>query len=214
MTVPQFKDVIEAAARLQEVVPDAVLVGGTAAAHHEGHRASSNDDHVLSDLRERFSEVLEALEEGWVTSVDGIETGIRQLVRRKPLEVEEVRVGRRKLRVPTTAEIFRIKCWLVLRRNATRDYLDVVALAERLGSEASRVALSLDDYYADQVGPGGSRVATQLAKQLADPRPYDLSDVELEHYHRLEPRWRHWDRVAEAARTLAIDVLDEASRKE
>lgn len=210
-----------AAARLQEIVPDAVLVGGAAAAHHAGHRASFDDDHVLTDLRDRFAEVLEALEDtaGWVTarvrqpvlilgSLDGVETGIRQLVRRRPLEVEEVEVGGRRLRVPTLVEIFRLKAWLVLRRNATRDYLDLVALADRLGPhEAASAVLSLDDFYADQIGPGGKRVATQLARQLAEPAPYDLSGIDLHHYRRLDRRWRDWDNVVAAARRLAADVL-------
>lgn len=218
----RFRKVLEAAARLQEVLPDAVLVGGSAAAHHAGHRISLDDDHVLTDLQERFDEVLGALEQtdGWVTSrirpqvlilgsLDGVETGIRQLIRRRPLEVEEVTVGDRPLRVPTLEEIFRIKSWLVLRRNATRDYLDVVALADRLGAGGgARVIVGMDDYYEDQLGSGGRRVATQLAKQLADPAPYDLSEVDLAHYRELEGRWRDWDNVANAARRLAADVLD------
>jgi len=211
-----FEAVLKAATRLQEVLPDAVLVGGSAAAHHAGHRVSLDDDHVLSDLRERFDEVLGALEqtEGWMTSrirpqvlilgsLDGVETGIRQLIRRRPLEVEEVAVGDRRLRVPTLEEILRIKSWLVLRRNATRDYLDVVALAERLGTrDAARVMLAMDDYYEDR------RVATQLARQLADPAPYDLSEVDLAHYRELEGRWRDWENVVDAARRLAAEVLD------
>lgn len=219
---PDFRRVLEAAARLQEILPDAILVGGAAAAHHAAHRVSLDDDHVLTDLRERFDEVLQALEEtdGWVTarvrpqvlilgSLDGIETGIRQLIRQRPLEVERITVGDRQLTVPTLAEILRIKAWLVLRRNATRDYLDLVALADRLGSrDAARVLVGLDEYYADQIGPGGRRVATQLARQLADPTPYDRSDVDLAHYRKLEPRWRDWDAVVGATRELAAEVLD------
>ncbi|HJR52887.1 MAG TPA: hypothetical protein VJ982_04140 [Gemmatimonadota bacterium] len=217
-----FEQVLEAAARLQEIVPDTVLVGGSAAAHHAGHRVSLDDDHTLGDLKRRFDEVLEALErtEGWVTSrirrpvlilgsLDGVETGIRQLIRRRPLEVERVTVGDRPLTVPTLEEIFRIKSWLVLRRNATRDYLDVVALADRLGQpDAARVILGMDDYYEDQVGPGGRRVATQLAKQLADPAPYDLSEVDLAHYRALDARWRDWGSVTAASRFLASEVLN------
>lgn len=218
----QFRSVLEAAARLQEILPDAVLVGGSAAAHHAGHRVSLDDDHVLTDLRERFDEVLGALEEtdGWVTArvrprvlilgrLDGVETGIRQLIRRRPLEVEEVRVGARPLRVPTLHEILRIKAWLVLRRNATRDYLDLVALAGRLGNEsAARAIIGLDEYYEDQLGPGGQRIATQLCRQLAEPAPYDLSEIDLARYRALDDRWRDWEAVAHAARGLAADVLD------
>jgi hypothetical protein len=220
---PEFRKVLRAAARLQKVLPDAVLVGGSAAAHHAGHRVSLDDDHVLADLRERFDQVLTALEEtdGWVTSrvrapvlilgsLDGIETGVRQLVRRRPLEVERVTVGRRALTVPTLEEILRIKAWLVLRRNATRDYLDVVALAERLGATAAaRVLAAMDDYYADQIGPGGRRVAAQLARQLAEPAPYDLSELDLAHYRGLARRWRTWRAVERAARALAAGVLDQ-----
>lgn len=221
MRTPGWQAVLAAAARLQELVPDAVLVGGSAASVHAGHRVSFDDDHVLADLRERFDDVLAHLEEqdGWVTarvrrpvlvlgSLDGIETGIRQLVRRRPLEVEEIAGPAGSIRVPTLPEMLRVKAWLVLRRNATRDFLDVVALAARLGSErAARVALELDDYYEDQVGPGGRRVATQLARQLAEPAPYDLSQVDLRIYRRLETRWREWSAVEDACGALAAAML-------
>jgi hypothetical protein len=52
---------------------------------------------------------------------------VRNLIRRRPLEVEEVAVGSRTLRVPPLAEIARAKAWLCLIRNATRDYLDFAA---------------------------------------------------------------------------------------
>lgn len=44
---------LASAARLQAVVPDAVLVGGSAAALHAGHRESFDHDHVLPDLADR-----------------------------------------------------------------------------------------------------------------------------------------------------------------
>jgi hypothetical protein len=143
------------------------------------------------------------------TAGGGVETGIRQLIRRRPLEVESITVGRRKLRVPTLQEILRIKAWLVVARNATRDYLDTVALADRLGSAAAaRVILGMDDFYADQIGPDGRRVATQVVRQLAEPVPYDLSEVDLAHYRRLEARWRDWKAVADACRRLAVATLE------
>lgn len=80
--------------RTPEAVPDAVLVGGSAAALYAGHRDSYDHDHVLGDLAQRFDVVLEAVEstDGWVTNrvtpgkivlgeLGGIETGIRQLIR-------------------------------------------------------------------------------------------------------------------------------------
>jgi hypothetical protein len=106
--------VLESAARLQEIVPDAVLVGGSAAALWANHRASFDHDHVLEDLAGRFDAVLDAIEEteGWVTNrvtpgkiilgdLGGIESGVRQLIRKVPLEVAAAggapgRVGHRR----------------------------------------------------------------------------------------------------------------------
>jgi hypothetical protein len=61
-------EVLESAARLQQILPDAVLVGGSAAALLADHRDSY--DHVLSDLAESFEIVLNAIEstDGWVTN--------------------------------------------------------------------------------------------------------------------------------------------------
>lgn len=218
-----WRAVQRAAARLQQIVPDAVLVGGAAAAEFARHRVSLVDDHVVEGLRERFDAVLSDLEEtdGWVTArvkrpvlilgrLDGIETGIRNLIRRRPLEVEIHPTPFGPVRVPTLAEMLRIKAWLVLVRNATRDYLDVVALADRMDGGAAAVLAGIDAYYADQQGPGEARLATQLAKQLAEPQPYDLSEVDLAHYRSLVPRWRDWTAVADACRELATALIDAA----
>lgn len=220
--LPTLRAVLVAAARLQALVPDAVLVGGTAAALHAGHRESRDDDHVVRDLHQRFDDVLAALEgtDGWVTArvkrpvlilgnLDGVETGVRNLVRARPLEVEEILVDGERLRVPTLAEITRIKAWLCLIRNATRDYLDFAALADRMGDRAAaEVVARIDDYYYDQRGPGGRRVSTQVARQLAEPLPGDRSDVDLAAYRRLDRRWQSWGAVSDACRRVAALVLD------
>ncbi|MGI8427427.1 MAG: hypothetical protein ACR2FO_08765 [Actinomycetota bacterium] len=222
----RWESILASAARLQELVPNSVLVGGTAAAHYAGHRESHDHDHVLGDLKNRFDEVLGVLEltQGWATervnrpvlilgSLDGVETGIRQLIRQRPLEVEEVEIEGHRIRIPTLEEMVRVKAWLILRRNATRDYLDFVALADRLGKQAAQVALSLDDYYSDQIGPGGARVATQLVKQLAEPAPYDLSEVDLKSYRRLLARWQDWGNVAKQCRGIATQMLGLVNQK-
>lgn len=98
-----FDDVLESAARLQRLVPDAVLVGGSAAVLYARHRDSYDHDHVVIDLASRFDVVLEALESdpervlNRVTpgkiilgSLGDIEAGVRQLMRRQPLEVQLV----------------------------------------------------------------------------------------------------------------------------
>jgi hypothetical protein len=104
------------------LVPDAVLVGDTAAAYHARHRVSFDDDHVVAELRTRFDEVLAALEEtdGWVTArvkrpvlilgrLNGVETGSATSSAARPIEVEEIALGDRTVRVPTLVEITRIK---------------------------------------------------------------------------------------------------------
>lgn len=60
--LPEWERLLSSAARLQQILPGAVLVGGTAAAIHAEHRFSLDADHVLTDLRRRFDEVLEQLE--------------------------------------------------------------------------------------------------------------------------------------------------------
>jgi hypothetical protein len=215
-----FDEVLAAAERLQELVPDAVLVGGTAASLYAGHRVSFDDDHVVRDLRDRFTEVLDCLEasEGWVTarvrpgkvilgSFDGIETGVLQLRRTRPLEVTELQVTGHRLRVPTADEMLRVKSWMIVYRNATRDFVDVAALASRFGlAQSGRVLSAMDDYYADQ-HESGRGVTSQLVRMLADPRPYDLDRIDLASYRRLEPRWRDWSQVEQACGELAVQVL-------
>lgn len=218
---PELLAVLESA-RLQELVPDAVLVGGSAAALYAGHRDSYDHDHVLGDLRERFEMVLEALEsEGeWVTNrvrpgkvilgrLGDIEAGVRQMIRTRPLETVDVRFPSGKtLRGPTADETLRIKGFLIVRRNQTRDYLDVAALAARAGRQPTADVLAgIDEYYADQHGEGRG-VAAQLARQLADPRPKDASVTgQLDEYRNLASRWTDWRAVRAACGDIAAAML-------
>lgn len=222
----EWDRVLAASARLQRLVPDAVLVGCSAASLHAGHRFSLGDDHVLRDLVERFDDVLDALEgsDGWVTArvkrpvlilggLEGVETGIRQLIRQRPLEVEVMPGPAGAIRVPTVREMARVTGWLILQRNATRDYLDFAALADRLGADAVSTVIEMDDYYADQRGPGGRRIATQLAKQLSEPAPYDLSEIDLRHYRGLLTRWQDWSELVAVCRQVAVAVLAGAAEE-
>ena len=220
---PDLVAVLESASRLQQMVPDAVLVGGSAAALYAGHRDSYDHDHVLADLRERFDVVLEALEsEGeWVTNrvvpgkvilgqLGDIEAGVRQMIRTRPLEIARITLpSGRVLTIPTAEETLRIKGFLIVRRNQTRDYLDVAALADRYGlHEAAGVLARIDDYYVDQHGEGRG-VAAQLARQLADPRPKDASVTrQLDGYRNLAPRWTDWAEVRSVSQELAAEMLE------
>ena len=204
-----FTDVLEKAAQLQEVIPGAVLVGGSAAAVHAHHRESLDNDHVVDDLENRFDAILENLEAlgDWsmaraqpgkiiLGELGGIETGVRQLLRSRPLETEEMQLRGKRLVVPTAEEILRIKAWLTLSRNQTRDYLDVAALAERIGlDQAAKMLTAIDDYYAD-VNRRPEAVVTQLVRQLSDPRPRDSQVTkQLSKYKELEERWHDWAAV-------------------
>ena len=217
--LPEWERVLSAAARLQRILPEAVLVGGTASAIHAQHRFSRDADHVLTDLKPRFDQILAQIESvaGWKTArvqrpvqilgrLDGIETGIRQLIRHDPLETETVVIGEESIRVPTPAEILRIKGVLILKRNATRDYLDFVALADRLGSE--RVAAALVPF--DRLYPqdNGESPLQQLQIQLANPLPYDLEDTELAEYKALLPHWQNWETVKAVCAQVAVLIFD------
>ncbi len=207
---PRFVALLESAAHLQRLVPGAVLVGGAAAILYADHRESRDHDHVLADLADRFEMVLEAVEgdEGWATNrvtpgkvilgnLDGIEAGVRQMIRRAPLEVATVTLpSGGEVAVPTLEETLRIRAFLVVRRNQTRDYLDLAALSEHVGVDRAAEALSqIDDYYADQGEPGDG-VASQLIRQLSDPQPADSSVIaELSSYRRLRRRWSDWSAV-------------------
>ena len=61
---------LSSAAHLQKIIPEAVLVGGTAAAAYAHHRISFDHDHTLGNLKERFDDVLASLEAvaGWKTA--------------------------------------------------------------------------------------------------------------------------------------------------
>jgi hypothetical protein len=177
---------------------------------------------VLADLSSRFNAVLEAVEatDGWVTNrvtpgkiilgeLGDIETGVRQLIRKVPLEVVELTLPTGQvLRVPTPDETLRIKGYLIVRRNQVRDYLDVAALSERIGiPHAADVLKRIDDYYSDQRGADSEGVATQLARQLAAPRPADTRTIkQLDHYKGIDPRWADWKSVAEVCRAVAVEM--------
>jgi hypothetical protein len=217
--LPEWERLLSSAARLQKILPAAVLVGGSAAALHVRHRFSKDADHVLTDLAQRFDAILLELESvaGWRTarirrpvmilgSLDGIETGIRQLVRDQPLETIRVHCAGQDVTVPTLAEILRIKGALILKRNATRDYLDFVALADAMKDEAVVEALRhFDDIYPQ---PNGQSALQQLQIQLAKPLPYDLENTRLDEYKDLIPKWHDWSNVEVVAARAAELLLE------
>ena len=208
--LPDWERLLAAERHLQHLVPGSVLVGGTAAALHAHHRRSFDGDHVVTDLRDRFEEVLGALEAaaGWHTervqkpvlnlgSLDGILTGIRQLRRAQPLDTE-VKQG---IRLPTLAEMARIKAWMLVTRHTVRDYLDTVVLFECLGDRQTEMALKpFDALYPQQ---NGTSPLSEVAERLAAAHPSDLDSVDLSSYRGLNAPWNSWEHVVERARKWA-----------
>lgn len=218
-----WEAILRSAAELQKLVPGTILVGGTAAALHAGHRRSEDADHVLGDLQGRFETLLAFLEgrADWVThrirtpvlilgAFRGVETGLRQLARKKPLETTVVETPAGPVRVPTAEEMVRVKAWLALRRNATRDYIDLAALTRSIGEEATRRSLlSLDECYADVYRPEADRDVSpllQLARQLAEPQPTDLADTDVANYKGIAKTWASWSEVAAQCRSVAVAI--------
>lgn len=166
-------------------------------------------DHVLRDLRARFDEVLRTLEAaGWQTEriqqpvlilgqLDGVLTGIRQLRRARELETEEIEG----LRVPTLAEMARIKAWLLATRHTARDYLDTIVLFERLGEAGVVAALRpFDEIYRQ---PNAASPLAEVVQRLAAAAPLDLGEIDLRNYRALQPPWNSWDHLAARGRHWA-----------
>jgi len=224
-TLPEWELVLSSAAHLQQILPDAVLVGGTASAIHARHRQSHDADHVLLDLKGHFADILAQLESvaGWKTArvqrpvqilgnLDGIETGVRQLIRKRPLETMVVDFQGQRITVPTKPEILRIKAALILKRNATRDYLDFIALADQLGLEETVQALGTFDELYPQ--PNGESPLQQLQIQLANPLPYDLDAARLPEYRHLAPQWHDWETIRRASADVATAIFERLSPRE
>ena len=166
-------------------------------------------DQIPVDLRGRFDEVLAQLEAaaGWQTErfqrpvlilgrLDGIQSGIRQLRRKRPLDYEVVGG----LRVPTLPEMARIKAWLLATRNTVRDYLDCVVLLDRLGDEGAKSALSeLDSLYEQE---NGASVLVEVVDRLAFAEPTDQSRIDLSTYRGLKAPWNDWDHLKARGRHL------------
>ncbi len=221
--LPDWERLLAAERHLQALLPGAVLVGGTAAALHAGHRRSLDGDHVLEDLRPRFEEVLAALEavSGWQTGrvqkpvailgrLDGVMTGIRQMRRTRPLETGIVSG----LRVPTLAEMARIKAWLLATRHTVRDYLDTVVLLERLGEDAAHAAFVPFDEIYRQAAEASPLV--EVIERLSAATPSDAQEIDLRTYKGLVAPWNDWSYLSGRGRhwggVLAAGLLGGEAR--
>lgn len=95
-----------------------------------------------------------------------------------------------------------------------RDYVDVAALSAHLGLGSAATVLSgIDGFYADTTKEGEA-VATQLVRQLGDPRPRDLSSkAEFARYKGLRSPWTSWEAVRDQCGRLAAEMILGAARE-
>jgi hypothetical protein len=134
--------------------------------------------------------------------------GLRSQRRSAPLETTEVSLqdGRR-LRLPTIEETLRIKAFLLVDRNATRDYLDVAALSHHMGLTRSTAALErMNELYAEFKDEAGD-LLTAVAVKLSVPDPYDLTDIDLSEYKGIVAPWNNWRAVQAQCTSLAAALM-------
>ena len=218
----RWQKLLEAAANFQELLTGSVMIGGSAAAVYLKHRYSFDADHILSDLKENYEEVLDFLEgrDDWETAriqppklilgnFQGVETGVRQLRRNRPLETQQIHIAGKSLTIPTLPEMIRTKGWMIICRNATRDYIDFAALAKHMGIEdAVKVLIDFDDFYSDLIRGSQASPIVQLIRQLAEPKPGDLEQINLSQYKGIQPPYDSWDHIVKICEEISVEMGD------
>jgi len=218
----QWEKLLEAAANIQKLFPEAVLAGGSVSAVHLQHRYSFDADHLLSRLETNYEAVLDFLEnrDDWKTArlnppklilgnFQGVETGIRQLRRNISLDTETIDFHGRQLTVPTIPEMIRIKGWMIVCRNAARDYIDFAALVEHAGLAQAVGALDrFDECYLDLIRGREASPMIQLVRQLAEPNPYDLDDIDVSQYKGIRAPLSSWDHIRHVCEKMAAELGD------
>lgn len=215
MSHPDFDAVIQQGVELQSQLggDDVVAVGGTAAALHCGHRYSLDVDCVTPRLREDYESFASRLEDwpGWRTNRknppvlilgerEGIELGVRQLRRARPLETTRVRG----LLIPTIEEMLRIKAFLAGERRGVRDFIDLTALAGAVGGDRAIVALTnLNELHPSS----GSQTAITRLAEGCEAEPADFSAVDLHDYKGIIAPFDDWEFVRRTCREIAQSLL-------
>jgi len=123
--------------------------------------------------------------------------------------VDAVRSSRRYIATGARVAVSEVIISLVWDRNQVRDYLDVAAMAERLGvTEAAAALCGVDGYYLDRSEEDDS-VATVLVQRLAEPNPKDRTVIrQLSDYKGLTGKWQDWAVVTAACNDLAQRMLE------
>jgi heme transporter len=156
--------------------------------------------HPVTLWRGRLLVALDALEAE-------AETDHPKFERRSPVETTHVQLptGDR-LQIPTGAETLRLKGYLIMCRNSSRDYTEFAELVDAMEAETAAVVLAgMDRYYCCQ-SPKRQWIATQLVRRLADPHPSDLDDDRWP-----EPDTKaNWEEVRQRCLSVAVAMLEEA----
>ena len=216
---PDTRIVIKSAAKLKTLAPDAICVadplafsgcapaanGSTKINGHNGRhrngrshktlRFATRGLHPITMWRGRLSIALDALQ------VDANDT-TPPVERQSPVETTNVQLptGDR-LQIPTGAETLRMKGYLLMRRNSRKDYAEFAELVDATDPHTAAVALAgMDRYYCGEQSRQ-QWVATQLVRQLADPRPSDNDD---------HPKEADWTEVRQRCLSVAVAMLEEA----
>jgi heme transporter len=156
--------------------------------------------HPVTLWRGRLSVAIDALEAGSRGSARS------QFARRSPVETTHVQLptGDR-LQVPTGAETLRLKSYLIMCRNSSRDFAEFADMVDTLEPETAAVVLAgMDRYYCCQP-PKQQWITSQLVRQLADPNPSDLSDALSQPDAKAD-----WDEVRQRCLSVAVAMLEEA----
>ncbi|ORW90120.1 hypothetical protein AWC27_12135 [Mycobacterium szulgai] len=154
--------------------------------------------HPVTVWRGRLSVALDALE------TNGTARGTYK--RRSPVETTNVQLptGDR-LQIPTGAETLRLKGYLIMCRNSSRDFAEFADMVDAMEPETAAVVLAgMDRYYCCQP-PRRQWMATQLVRRLADPNPADLDEEGVEAEGKA-----NWEDVRQRCLSVAVAMLEEA----
>ncbi|OBK71507.1 MMPL family transporter [Mycobacterium sp. 1274761.0] len=173
---------------------------GTATGKTVKVRRGPRPVHPVTMWRGRLSVALDALETEAETERPPVE-------RNSPMETTNVQLptGDR-LSIPTGAETLRLKSYLIMCRNSTKDFAEFADLVDSMETQTAAVVLAgMDRYYCGE--PSRKQwVATQLVRRLADPHPSDEFDIPMSG----PEAEAQWAKVRERCLSVAVAMLEEA----
>ena len=203
---------VRTAARMKHLAPQTIIVtdplafsgcskpSALLAARRPGGPKRCPGVHPVTMWRGRLSVAVDALE----AEADAQRAPMERL---GPVETTNVQLptGDR-LQIPTGAETLRLKSYLVMCRNSTKDFEEFAYLVESMETETAALVLSgMDRYYCGQ-NPKSRWVATQLVRRLADPQPSDEHEFAMS-----DPdAAAEWEKVRQRCLSVAVAMLEEA----